>query len=63
MHYDLGFLYMTTKQTDKMKAEWDLVVKLAPDSNYAKTVQSHVGSVTASPAIGTATPAPCRGPM
>lgn len=43
--YDLGFLYMTTKRMPEMKAAWDKVVEIAPDSAFAKTVQSHVGSV------------------
>ncbi len=46
MHYDLGFLYMTTGRNDQMKTEWAKVVELAPDSDLAKTVQSQVGSVT-----------------
>lgn len=45
IHYDLGFLYMTTRRTDLMQAEWEKVVKLAPDSEMAKTVASHVGAV------------------
>ncbi len=43
--YDLGFLYMTTKRMDEMKVAWDKVVQIAPDSQFAKTVQSHVGGV------------------
>lgn len=55
VQYDLGFLYMTTQRTEQMKAAWARVVEIAPESGYAKTVQSHVGSVkTASPS---ATPA------
>ncbi len=46
MHYDLGFLYMTTGRNDQMKTEWAKVVEMAPDSDLAKTVQSQVGSVT-----------------
>lgn len=46
LHYDLGFLYMTTGRSDLMKAEWAKVVELAPNSDLAKTVQSQVGSVT-----------------
>jgi len=45
VHYDLGFLYMTKKQNDLMKQEWAKVVELAPDSDLAKNVQSHVGTV------------------
>lgn len=43
--YDLGFLYMTTQRMDEMQVAWDKVVEIAPDSEFAKTVQSHVGSV------------------
>lgn len=54
VHYGLGFIYMTTKRMDLMQAEWAKVVALAPDSDMAKLVQQHVGSVkTPSP---TATP-------
>ena len=53
-HYDLGFLYMATERSDLMKAEWDKVVQLAPDSEMAKAVQSHVGDVV----TGAPSPAP-----
>ena len=43
--YDLGFLYMTTQRAAEMKAAWEKVVAIAPDSAFAQTVQSHVGSV------------------
>lgn len=46
VHYDLGFLYMTTRRMDQMQAAWAKVVELAPDSEFAKAVQTHVGSVT-----------------
>lgn len=63
VHYDLGFLYMTTNRTDKMKAEWATVVKLAPDSDMAKNVQQHVSSTTASPSPGaSAAPTPSASP-
>lgn len=48
VHYDLGFLYMTQKQTDKMKAEWDKVLAIDPNTDLAKTVSTHVGSVNSS---------------
>lgn len=47
IHYDLGWLYMTTKRTDLMKAEWAKVVELAPGSQMAKNVQQQVGSAVA----------------
>lgn len=46
MHYDLGFLYMTTGRNAEMKTEWAKVVELDPNSELAKTVQSQVGAVT-----------------
>ena len=46
LHYDLGFLYMTTGRNDLMKVEWAKVVELDPKSELAKTVQSQVGAVT-----------------
>ncbi len=46
MHYDLGFLYMTTGRNAEMKTEWAKVVAIDPNSELAKTVQSQVGSVT-----------------
>ena len=46
MHYDLGFLYMTTGRNEQMRTEWAKVVELAPGSELAKTVQSQVGAVT-----------------
>lgn len=58
LHYDLGFLYMTTGEADLMKAEWDKVVKIDPDGELAKAVQSQVGSVTTPP---TTAPAPPTG--
>jgi cytochrome c-type biogenesis protein CcmH/NrfG len=46
MHYDLGFLYMTTGRNAEMKTEWAKVVAIDPTSELAKTVQSQVGAVT-----------------
>ncbi|WP_347350777.1 tetratricopeptide repeat protein [Intrasporangium sp.] len=46
LHYDLGFLYMTTGRTAQMRSEWAKVVELAPNSEIAKAVQSQVGPVT-----------------
>ena len=42
--YDLGFLYMTTNRMAEMKTAWDKVVAIAPDSSFAKAVQSQVGA-------------------
>lgn len=43
-HYDLGFLYMSTQRTDLMRASWERVVQIAPDSELAQTVRSHSGA-------------------
>ena len=43
--YDLGFLYMSTGRTADMQVAWARVVEIAPESVYAETVQSQVGSV------------------
>jgi cytochrome c-type biogenesis protein CcmH/NrfG len=45
LHYDLGFLYMTTGRSAQMRTEWAQVVAIAPNSDLAKTVQSQVGAV------------------
>ncbi|HHU38875.1 MAG TPA: tetratricopeptide repeat protein [Propionibacterium sp.] len=60
--YDLGFLYMTTQRMDEMKVAWDKVIEIAPESEFAKTVQSHVGSVKPE-AMGSAAPAAEAGPQ
>ena len=43
-HYNLGFWYLsqTPSQELKAKVEWETVVKMAPDSDFAKTVKSHL---------------------
>ena len=43
-HYDLGFMYFSADPpaTDKALAEWREVVRLAPDSQIAQTVSSHL---------------------
>lgn len=43
--YDLGFLYMNTGRMAEMQVAWARVVEIAPESAYAETVQSQVGSV------------------
>src|SRR5665811_2016675 len=51
VHYDLGFLYFsqTPPDTAKMTAEWQKVVAIDPNSNYAKTVATHLKGATAAP--------------
>ena len=57
MHYDLGFLYMSQTPPDSanMQAEWKKVVAIDPNSNFAKTVVTHLASSTAAP-TASATP-------
>jgi tetratricopeptide (TPR) repeat protein len=51
VHYDLGFLYMsaTPPDTADMTAEWNKVIAIDPNSTLAQTVQSHLGTATATP--------------
>ena len=53
-HYDLGFLYLSsaTPNLAKVRAEWQKVIAIDPKSDIAKTVQTHLTSLTS------ATPAP-----
>jgi tetratricopeptide (TPR) repeat protein len=54
-HYDLGFMYLSKNPPDmaNVKAEWDKVIEIAPDSDVAKTVQQHLTSFeSAGPADG-----------
>lgn len=51
-HYDLGFLYLSKSPPDtaKAKAAWAKVIEIAPGSELAKTVTSHMdGLQNASP--------------
>jgi tetratricopeptide (TPR) repeat protein len=43
-HYNLGFWYLSQQPSQelKAKAEWETVVSMAPDSDFAKTVQQHL---------------------
>lgn len=45
--YNLGFLYLSEKDPDMAKVErtWAKVVELDPDSNLAKTVESHLSEI------------------
>jgi tetratricopeptide (TPR) repeat protein len=47
-YYDLGFLYFSDipPQVDLARQMWGKVVELAPDSSIAKTVGSHLQSLT-----------------
>jgi cytochrome c-type biogenesis protein CcmH/NrfG len=56
-HYDLGFMYLSENPPDivQVKAEWNEVIALAPDSDVAKTVATHLQSLdgTAAPSAST----------
>lgn len=57
-HYDLGYLYLTKEPSEDAaaKAEWEKVLELAPDSELAGVVKTHLDSLVASPApAGSAT--------
>ena len=52
-HYDLGFLYLSSDKPDTAaaKKEWATVIAIDPKSDLAKTVQTHLSSLSsASPA-------------
>lgn len=64
-YYDLGFLYFTDNppNVDLVKQMWGKVIEIAPDSQTAKTVKSHLDSLTANASVapaasGAATAAP-----
>jgi len=46
-HYDLGFAYLSGSKPDlaKVQKEWETVVKLAPNSDIAKNVKTHLASL------------------
>jgi cytochrome c-type biogenesis protein CcmH/NrfG len=43
-HYDLGFMYFSQDPPDvaRVTAEWNSVIEIAPDSDIAKTVATHL---------------------
>jgi tetratricopeptide (TPR) repeat protein len=47
-HYDLGFLYLSSDKPDmaKAKKEWSTVIAIDPKSDLAKTVQTHLSSLS-----------------
>lgn len=74
-HYDLGLMYfsMDPPKLDEMRAAWNKVLELAPDSQLASIVKTHMPAASgapsgapASPAASTpassAAPAPSTGP-
>ena len=51
-HYDLGFMFLSATPPDiaNVKLEWGKVIQIAPDSDVAKTVATHLATLDASPA-------------
>jgi cytochrome c-type biogenesis protein CcmH/NrfG len=47
-HYDLGFLFLNRDPADMdgVRREWGEVVRLAPDSDVAKTVKAHLDALS-----------------
>jgi cytochrome c-type biogenesis protein CcmH/NrfG len=54
-HYDLGFMYLSKNPPDlvNVRKEWNEVIAIAPDSDVAKTVATHLTSLDGSPAPST----------
>ncbi len=65
-HYYLGFMYLDSANPDmdKVKAEWNKVVAIAPDSDLAKTVKQHLDGLAsfAPDAAGSGAPAGTEAP-
>ncbi len=51
-HYDLGFLYLSQTPTDmaKVRSEWNKVIAIDPTSEIAKTVSTHMTSLSSASA-------------
>ena len=58
IHYNLGFLYANAEPQDLVaaKKEWSIVIKLAPDSDLAKTVKLHLDGLAQASTTPQATP-------
>lgn len=59
-HYDLGLMYFSMDPPDlvKMRESWDKVIELAPDSQLASIVRTHMPSATDAAPSGQASAAP-----
>jgi tetratricopeptide (TPR) repeat protein len=57
-HYDLGFMYLSEDPPDmaQVTTEWNEVIALAPGSDIANTVATHLQSLAGSPAPSGAAP-------
>jgi tetratricopeptide (TPR) repeat protein len=53
-HYDLGFMYLSENPPDvaNVKIEWGEVMRIAPDSDVAQTVATHLATLESSPSPG-----------
>ncbi|MCU0505286.1 MAG: tetratricopeptide repeat protein [Chloroflexi bacterium] len=63
-HYYLGFMYLDSEAPDmeKVKAEWNAAIEIAPDSDIAKSIQQHLDSLSALPSASTGVAAPSASP-
>ena len=63
-HYYLGFMYLDSETPDmeKVKAEWNAAIAIAPDSDIAKSIQQHLDSLAALPSASTGAAAPSASP-
>jgi Tfp pilus assembly protein PilF len=62
-HYDLGFMYFSQNppNVDKVREEWGQVVALAPDSDIAQTIKTHLAQLGGSPLPSGAAPSGAPG--
>ena len=53
-YYDLGFLYLSQSPPDmvRMRAAWGKAVEIAPNSDIAKTITTHLEGLKTSPRAG-----------
>jgi len=63
-HYYLGFMYLDSETPDmeKVKAEWNAAIAIAPGSDIAKSIQQHLDSLAALPSASTGAAAPSAAP-
>jgi cytochrome c-type biogenesis protein CcmH/NrfG len=63
-HYDLGFMYFSAEPPDVAKTtqEWQAVIDIAPDSDVAKTVSTHLATLKGASASGAPAGSPVAAP-
>jgi tetratricopeptide (TPR) repeat protein len=63
-HYDLGFMYLSQDPPDvvNVRIEWGRVMEIAPDSDVAKTVATHLATLDAAPSPGASGAPPSAAP-